>query len=350
MRKQLRLIAAAAWLLPAAVLAADIQQVAASACGQEGCCNMKDCQSCAPACCPTYQNGACCIMNGGCLNGGCYGIQAGGCQYGYCANCPGGHCANGQCSTADVVAAHCTNWCHPCGPVGTAARMHVPGAKALVWCGHTKAAPDAGWAPPARMPIYHTGSGFGSWYGNQGPFVGGAPMVYQPTDTAQLGFSYANTPYWRPDPTRIPPVPQPSMFHMRAFVNGGHHRHGRASLPPMYGHPLQGAACPVSVSGTPMTGIPVAMPRPAAGVPTAAMMRPGAVQMSAAQPAMQPAVQTVSNQMPRAAAPSGPVSQKTRTSKPAPKLKQPGGRSGRSTARKSSGGWFGLPSLSEMRF
>lgn len=316
MRKQLRLIAAVAWLLPAAVYGADIQQVAASACGQEGCCNMRDCVSCDTTGCYPCQDGSCC-QYGACCNSG------------YCSNC-----SNGHCSTADVLTAHGMNWCHPCGPIGTAARINVPGAKKLVWCSTTKAAPDAGWAPPARLPIYHTGGGFGSWYGNHGPFVGGHPMVYQPTDTAQLGFTCANTPVWTAKPYKIPPVPQPSMFHMRTYVARDDRCFGGSpcSGHPAYGHPIQGAACPACMTGGPMMATPVAQQQPVRMPPT--------VQMRPTQPTVRP----VSNTVTRPTAVSGQGSRKANVSGNRPH------RSVRRPATRKSSGWFGLPSLSEIKF
>jgi len=83
--------------------------------------------------------------------------------------------------------------------------------------------PHAGWNPPARLPINRNGIWYRNywpqaWYGNPGGgFHGSAPMVYQPTDTTQLGYSYARVPTWR-RASMIPPTPCPSAFHARVCI------------------------------------------------------------------------------------------------------------------------------------
>lgn len=86
---------------------------------------------------------------------------------------------------------------------------------------NARAYPDAGWAPPARLPVNRDGIWYQNYtpnahYGNPGGgFKADHPMVYQPTDTTQLGYSYAKVPTWRPRPEMIPRVPSPSAFHTR---------------------------------------------------------------------------------------------------------------------------------------
>ena len=81
-----------------------------------------------------------------------------------------------------------------------------------------------GWAPPQTRPLTRTASGYTTYnnYGMGGPFVP-APMIYQPTDTTQMGYSYTNVPRWQPNPNMIPPVPRPSQYHNRPCLvpNGG---------------------------------------------------------------------------------------------------------------------------------
>ena len=45
-------------------------------------------------------------------------------------------------------------------------------------------------------------------------------MVYQATDTTQLGYSYAHVPTWRRNSGMIPPTPIPSNFHGRFCPHG----------------------------------------------------------------------------------------------------------------------------------
>jgi hypothetical protein len=100
-------------------------------------------------------------------------------------------------------------------------------------CGHcgNKQYPDAGWAPPVRLPVNRDGIWYQTWlrqnaYGTPGGgYVGHYPQVYQPTDTTQMGYYYSKVPTWQKRTDRIPPVPRPSAFHTRACpgncCNGG---------------------------------------------------------------------------------------------------------------------------------
>ena len=98
------------------------------------------------------------------------------------------------------------------------------------YCDHSSAClcstagfPDKGWNPPARLPVNRDGIWYRNywpqaWYGNAGGnFIANSPMVYQPTDTSQLGYSYAKVPTWRAK-KMIPPTPCPSHFHARVCV------------------------------------------------------------------------------------------------------------------------------------
>lgn len=163
-------------------------------------------------------------------NSACYGQAC--CPGDHCS--PGGKCRTGNCRQAardcrranrcgvrGTWNAAALNWCDRCGPVGRLARAGCPAAQKACWCCNTKAFPDSGWAPPAHVPVTRSGGSYSSnwsspWHGHSGgngyPYH---PMVYQPTDTTQLGYSYANVPAWRPNPGMIPSVPSPSMFHHR---------------------------------------------------------------------------------------------------------------------------------------
>ena len=117
----------------------------------------------------------------------------------------------------------------------------------------TKGFPDKGWNPPARYPVNRDGIWYRNywpqaWYGNAGGgFIGNAPMVYQPTDTTQLGYSYAKVPTWQA--TRmIPPTPCPANYHARVCVP----RQQQGPLP----NPCQGGACQSCQQGFTMYGMP----------------------------------------------------------------------------------------------
>ncbi len=103
-------------------------------------------------------------------------------------------------------------------------------------CGHngcmsqlcaSKGWPDKGWNPPAQYPVNRDGIWYHNmwpqaWYGNPGGgFRANAPMVYQPTDTTQLGYSYAKVPTWQAI-RMVPPTPCPEQFHARVCVPHPH--------------------------------------------------------------------------------------------------------------------------------
>lgn len=141
-----------------------------------------------------------------------------------------------------------SNWnCDPCQPMSRRDRRRAddcdvcdPGSGiSRIWtdcrcmndscigrCCATKAYPDTGWAPPARMPVNYDGVWYGAyhpqaWYGNPGGgFMANYPVVYQPNDTTQLGYYYHKVPTWQSRPGMIPPVPVPSQFHTRACPYG----------------------------------------------------------------------------------------------------------------------------------
>ena len=98
-------------------------------------------------------------------------------------------------------------------------------------CCATKAYPDAGWAPPARLPVNYDGAWYGAYVPQQaygtpgGGFIANYPTVYQPTDTTQLGYYYHKVPTWQSGNDRIPGIPRPSDFHTRTCPGGGCFRH-----------------------------------------------------------------------------------------------------------------------------
>lgn len=115
-------------------------------------------------------------------------------------------------------------WTRPLFPGSCAAR-----------CCATKSFPDAGWNPPAHMPVNYDGAWYGSYvpqnaYGTPGGgFIANYPTVYQPTDTTQLGYYYNKVPTWQTRTDMIPPTPNPDDFHSRIPLQRGcgfHAYHG----------------------------------------------------------------------------------------------------------------------------
>lgn len=316
------------WLLtatlavPGSCLAAQIQPVG-YACTPEGC----------SACNEGCQNGC---------NNGCSG-------YGNCYDC------NGRCTPRQTWRDNCMDWTGHCGPVGRAARWGVPGARCLKYCCDTKAAPDSGWAPPARYPVNRMNTGFAAYSNYGGGGFTAAPMVYQPTDTTQLGYSYAHVPTWRRNPAMIPPVPSPSAFHARACPGGGYCGSCLGGGC-MHGHiisqPVSGGYCPACMSQ-------------AAPVPTSPSLPPassteGVVRMNRPSTPVQPAVQMKAIPVTSQTTSPGKVIRQTSqqvvqqkpVQRPAVVRQQPvrkATQQPQKTAAKSRG-WFGLPSLGEVQF
>lgn len=179
-----------------------------------------------------------------------------------------GICATGVCDAGDWQYANCeTGDCNNSG--GTSSLCS------------TKGFPDKGWNPPARLPVNRDGIWYRNywpqaWYGNPGgAFISNSPMVYQPTDTTQLGYAYAKVPTWQAR-RMIPPTPCPSHFHARVCVP-------RESEGCPTGNPCDAGACPTcpscpneyamsATSDFPTLGQPVApaqftVPQPVAAAP-----------------------------------------------------------------------------------
>lgn len=157
-----------------------------------------------------------------------------------CQSCDlsGGVCATGVCDAGAWQYANCeTGDCNESS--GTCSLCS------------TKGFPDKGWNPPARLPVNRDGIWYRNywpqaWYGNPGgAFISNSPMVYQPTDTTQLGYSYAKVPTWQAR-RMIPPTPFPSHFHARVCVP-------RASEDCPTGNPCDAGACPTCPNGYAMS-------------------------------------------------------------------------------------------------
>jgi hypothetical protein len=127
--------------------------------------------------------------------------------YGDCPDCYGGYGGAGKCP-------HC--WGRGCY-----GKPH-PHLAALFHPHYCCTAPGAGFSIPGKRPIYRRSAQYTNyfpaiWYGSPSanPYAGAPvfPMVYQPTDTTQLGFYYQHVPFWMPNPGALPPRPVPAQWH-----------------------------------------------------------------------------------------------------------------------------------------
>jgi hypothetical protein len=83
--------------------------------------------------------------------------------------------------------------------------------------------PDYGWNTPTKVPVVRQGVTYYRYWPEQWAGTGREkagrtrtyPVVYSPTDTTQLGYTYQQVPYWQPAPYRLPPTPVPSQWHVR---------------------------------------------------------------------------------------------------------------------------------------
>lgn len=172
--------------------------------------------------------------------------------YGNSGNCPTGDCP------------HCYG-------------HHGHGCFQETYC---KKSPDYGYSPPAKYPLHRRGVQYQTYFPNQwyglpgGGLAGGYPMVYQATDTTQLGYYYQHVPFWQPNPNMVPQRPVPAHWHVVAppynahlFANrGGFYGATGANCPVDYGTttPIQnGTPTPVENNAAPM---PV-QPAPEASLP-----------------------------------------------------------------------------------
>ncbi len=176
-------------------------------------------------------------------------------------NCPTGDCPTGNCPTGNC-------------PQGRGCKFGEH------YCKHS---PDYGYSPPAKYPLHRRGVEYDRYYPSQWYGAGAdysqsqAPMVYQATDTTQLGFYYQHVPYWRPMPERLPPRPIPSQWHITpppveasGFCRNGYGNYGNYGG--YSGHGVHGwnsgvrgnrvfgwgqsSEYPVEYGGTPSTGYP----------------------------------------------------------------------------------------------
>ena len=135
-------------------------------------------------------------------------------SYGSCPDCP-------SCRTCPLATLK-QGW--ECGcPNGTSCRDCIGDKLRCLFgvyggCSHS---PGEGYVTPGRRPIWDMSLPIQTmWSGQWTCGKGGAhpstrPPVYMPTDTTQLGYSYSHVPYWMPKAGMVPPVPNPSDYHVR---------------------------------------------------------------------------------------------------------------------------------------
>lgn len=143
------------------------------------------------------------------------------------------------------------------------------------YCKHS---PDHGYVSPGKIPIYRQGVQYNSyfpngWYGTPNGGITGPvyPMIYQPTDTTQLGYYYQHVPFWQPNANALPPRPIPAQWHRKipaGQVPWSLHNWGHG-----YGQGYGNAYCPPGEGWTDTTNMtPTPMqnqPAPAANPPAA---------------------------------------------------------------------------------
>ncbi len=192
----------------------------------------------------------------------------------------GGTCPSGDCPSGYGGCPHCQGghgWGHHCH----AKHAHL---KALFCEHYGKHSADHGFSIPGKTPIYRRGVQYNSyypsaWYGTPGGGLTGGqayPMVYQPTDTTQLGYYYQHVPFWMPNPNVLPQRPIPSQWHNLApaanvpWAGHGHfgllghgHFHGHH-----HGHWGEAEYCPPAASTWAESSGVMSTPAPVYSQPT----------------------------------------------------------------------------------
>ncbi len=325
-------------LLAAQTFAGDVQQVSCNnGCGDTSCtpegCNGRSDRCRTPRC----RKGDYCDSNG-------WGDT----------NRRGGK--NRQCNFRSTTRDLALDWAGPCSPAGRMARLGCPTAKNFVWCCKTKGSPDSGWAPPAHVPVTRTGGYYSRNWSNSaaGGYGAAAPMVYQPTDTTQLGYSYSNVPTWRPKPSMILPVPNPSNFHNRYCPVPGYEMTGGGCHGSMMGTEMIGGSCDMGYVQMMQRSQAAQMAnyrgvRPVIAVPQPQMARPAAKTVTAVAQSNTPKsnVRLASQNSAQPWQKSQP--RKTQQAKNVRRSATQGPLKRTARTQQRSGGWLGLPSLSEIK-
>ena len=161
------------------------------------------------------QSGGRSIQQTGGYRGGMSGTpcQDGSCQF--------GNQVNGNQVNGNMAGGYSTGNCPAGGNCPSGRCMRCRGCLSGKFCEHyCKHSPDYGYSPPSQYPLLRRGAEYtnyypAAWYGAGADYSHSqAPMVYQPTDTTQLGFYYQHVPYWQPQPNMVPPRPIPAEWHI----------------------------------------------------------------------------------------------------------------------------------------
>ncbi len=147
------------------------------------------------------------------------------------------------------------------------------------WYGYVNQGP---WMRPIRRPLYRVpvqyarywpSSYYTGGYSPAARYAQPLPMVYQPTDTTQLGFYHQRVPQWQPRPDAIPGPPWPPAWHYAIPVRYGTYRYPWGQRPGMDGYAGSGGWNNHGLGG------PANDPNGIAGMPYGAAM-PYATDMS----------------------------------------------------------------------
>ncbi len=107
----------------------------------------------------------------------------------------------------------------------------VPIQKGKDWYGYQNHGPN--WMMPIRRPIYRQPVEYARYWprsyytgGNnsQQQYAKPLPVIYQPTDTTQLGFYHQQVPQWQPRPNAIPGAPCPPNWHYTVPIRYGYYK------------------------------------------------------------------------------------------------------------------------------
>lgn len=206
-----------------------------------------------------------------------------------CPTCPQ-HCNTGYCRTG------CHDCCFDCCCFGCCCEhgcndccLHAIKKWALCW-DYYILPPDYGWNVPTKVPVVRKGVTYDrywpeTWYGTGTARPGeyrSYPMVANPTDTTQLGYTYQQVPYWQPNHNRLPKPPVPSQWHVReTHRNLGYHGKYHSHVTPIHYH----QPAPGVYMWAPPQQMPQAMPH------AAPHMAPAPVSSDPVPPAPEPAVE-----------------------------------------------------------
>ena len=174
---------------------------------------------------------------------------------------------------------YCRTGCRPCGVCclgcdNNDCCLHAIKKWALC-CDYYILPPDYGWNAPTKVPVVRKGVTYyrywpENWQGtgqSNGAQYRSYPMAANPTDTTQLGYTYQQVPYWQPRPSRLPPPPVPSQWHVREAHRSYYGQYQSYYTPIHYHQPAAGTyivqplhpaqPCPVPQKAVPQPVDPI---------------------------------------------------------------------------------------------